>query len=274
LNAPSAAPARIQRAAALLLRLRSPGPRPRSLPPELAPASEQEAYDIQQALALRLEASIGGWKVSMSSMDQGSCAPIFAADLHRTPARVGSLIADSLGIEPEVAFRLRRDLPSRPQGAAYSREDLIAAIDSAHAAIEIVVSRFESHEGAAPLDRLADNISNAGLVLGPACRDWQRLDLRNLPLRLRIRRPQGASTDYTALGGHPQGDPLTPLLWLLNDLARRGGGARAGEYITTGSYAGLHQAPRGAQVLVEFDGLGALSLEVATSPGGPTGTAG
>jgi 2-keto-4-pentenoate hydratase len=65
-----------------------------------------------------------------------------------------------------------------------------------------------------------------------------------------------------------------PLLWLVNHLARRGGGARAGECITTGSYAGLHQAPRGAQVRVEFDGLGALCLEAATSPGRPTGTAG
>jgi 2-keto-4-pentenoate hydratase len=253
---------RIERAAQLLSELRAAGPRPRSLPAALAPVSEHEAYQIQQRLAARLGWRIGGWKASMSSLEQGTSAPVFAADLHRTPARVGSQIATGLGIEPEVAFSLRRDLAPRPDGPAYSREEILSAIDGAHAAIEIVVSRYQSHEGAEPLDRLADNISNAGLVYGPVCHDWLGLDLRTLPLRLTVRTRDGASTVHEAHGGHPQGDPLIPLLWLVNDLARRGIGIHAGELITTGSFAGLRQAPQGAHVLVEFAGLGTATLDV------------
>jgi len=224
---------RIERAAQYLLELRSGGARPRSLPEDLAPASEQEAYALQDALRQRLGTHIGGWKATLVSAAQGTSAPIYAEELHATPARLGSRIADALGIEPEVAFSLRRELPARADGGAYTREEILEAVDGAHAAIEIVESRFESHEGAEPLDRLADNISNAGLVVAPACRAWQRLDLRSLPLRLMISRPDGANTQHTATGGHPLGDPLLPLIWLINDLSRRGIGARAGALITT-----------------------------------------
>jgi 2-keto-4-pentenoate hydratase len=263
MSSPTIQPERLERAAQLLLDLRSAGARPRSLPVALAPTSELEAYQIQQMLLARLGARVGGWKASMSSLESGTSAPIYAADLHRTPARVGSLIASSLGIEPEVAFSLRRDLAARPDGPLYSRQEILDAIEGAHAAIEIVVSRYQSHAGAEPLDRLADNISNAGLVYGPSCRDWQALDLRSLPLRLTLRAPDGVSTVYEARGGHPQGDPLTPLLWLINDLARRGIAMRAGELITTGSYAGLRQASRGTHVLVEFSGLGSATVDAA-----------
>ena len=221
MNAPLEPDARAERAAEVLLRLRAAGERPRSLPAELAPASELEAYAIQRALALRLGAHAGGWKVSMSTPERGTWAPIFAEDLYPSPARVGSRIAESLGIEPEVAFSLRRALGPR-SGAPYGRDEVIDAIEGAHAAIEIVVSRFHSHEGAEPLDRLADNISNAGLVFGPPCRDWQGLDLRTLALRLTVRSEDGTSTQHAASGGHPLGDPLTPLLWLINALSQRG----------------------------------------------------
>jgi len=266
MNAPLEPAERAERAAEVLLRLRAAGPRPRSLPAELAPASELEAYAIQRALALRLGAQVGGWKVSMSTPERGTWAPIFAENLYPSPARVGSRIADSLGIEPEVAFSLSRALSPRP-GARYSREEVFDAIEGAHAAIEIVVSRFQSHEGAEPLDRLADNISNAGLVFGPPCREWQRLDLRSLALRLTVRSEDGTSTEHAASGGHPLGDPLTPLLWLINELSQRGIGAPAGTLITTGSYAGLRAAPAGARVLVEFAGLGAALLDVPGQAG-------
>jgi 2-keto-4-pentenoate hydratase len=257
------APDRAQRAAQFLLGLRRAGPRPRSLPAELAPQNEQEAYQVQRELCHALAAQVGAWKVAVSSPDQGTSAPIFADQLHASPARVACLISDSLGIEPEVAFSLRHDLPGLPHGARYRREELIDAIDAAYAAIEIVVSRFQSHDGAAPLDRLADNISNGGLVLGAPCRDWRRLDLRTLPLRLTIHSPDGTRAEHASRGGHPLGDPLVALLWLVNDRARAGAGIRAGEPITTGSYAGLRYAARGARVAVEFAGLGAATLEVS-----------
>jgi 2-keto-4-pentenoate hydratase len=253
---------RPQRAAQLLLNLRRPGPRPPSLPDELAPRTEQEAYEVQRELTRARGKPVGGWKVAMSAPDEGTSAPIFADELHHSPATVACVIGERLGLEPEVAFTLRRDLPTLADGLMYTREDLIAAIDAAYAAIEIVVSRYQSHEGAAPLARLADNISNGGMVLSAPCRDWRHLDLTTLPLRLTVHSPDGSTAEHASQGGHPLADPLVPLLWLVNDRAQRQGGIRAGETITTGSYAGLRYAQCGARVLVEFAGLGTVTLQV------------
>jgi 2-keto-4-pentenoate hydratase len=253
---------RTRRAAQLLLSLRRAGPRPPSLPDELAPHSEQEAYEVQRELTLAHGMQVGGWKVAMSSPDQGTSAPIFADELYSSPAGVDCVIGERLGIEPEVAFTLRRDLPTLADGARYEREELMDAIDATYAAIEIVVSRYRSHDGAAPLDRLADNISNGGLVLAAPCRDWRSLDLGTLPLRLTLQPPDGPRTEHASLGGHPLGDPIAPLLWLVNHRAQHRGGLRAGEPITTGSYAGLRYAKRGAHVAVEFAGLGTATLQV------------
>ena len=250
-------------AAQFLLGLRASGPRPSSLPPELSPQSEPEAYPVQREVARALGAQAGAWKVAMSRDDQGTSAPIFERDVYASPARVPCRDGDSLGIEPEVAFRLRRDLAPLPGGARYQREQLIEAIDAAYAAIEIVVSRFQSHDGAAPLDRLADNISNGGLVLGAPCHDWRALDLRTVPLRLTMQAADGTRTQHASRGGHPLGDPIAALLWLVNDRAHGGTGLRAGELVTTGSYAGLRYAPRGMRVSAEFAGLGTTTLEVS-----------
>ncbi|HXR20498.1 MAG TPA: hypothetical protein VN757_11265 [Steroidobacteraceae bacterium] len=258
---------RARRAAEYLAQLRRagtlPAARPRSLPADLAPHSEQQAYAVQRALTQTLGARVGAWKVAMSSATQGSAAPIFAEDLYHSPAQVPCVIGDSLGLEPEVAFSVRCDLPSLPDGGHYRQAEIIDAIDAAYAAIEIVVSRFQSHDGATPLDRLADNISNAGLVLSAPCNDWRRLDFRTVPLELTLRSADGVRVQHCSRGGHPLGEPLAALLWLLNDRTHGLGGLRAGEVVTTGSYAGLHHAARGSRVSVDFAGLGAVALEVA-----------
>jgi 2-keto-4-pentenoate hydratase len=253
---------RPQRAAQLLLNLRRPGPRPPTLPDELAPRSEQEAYEVQRELTRARGTPVGGWKVAMSGPGEGTSAPIFADELYSSPAAVECVIGERLGLEPEVAFTLRRDLPTLAEGVSYTRDELIEAIDAAYAAIEIVVSRYRSHDGATPLARLADNISNGGLVLSAPCRNWRSLELTTVPLRLTVHSPDGKHVEHASQGGHPLGDPLAPLLWLVNDRAQHRGGIRAGEAITTGSYAGLRYAKRGARVVVEFAGLGTATLQV------------
>ncbi|HKT66571.1 MAG TPA: 2-keto-4-pentenoate hydratase, partial [Burkholderia sp.] len=59
---------------------------------------------------------------------------------------------------------------------------------------------------------------------------------------------------------HPDGDPLKPLVWLVNFLASRGDGARAGQIVTTGSYAGAIDVPLGDALTVGFGELGRLSV--------------
>jgi 2-keto-4-pentenoate hydratase len=248
---------RLLQAQQYLVRLRNAGPRPLSLPAELAPRDEAEAYQLQQQVASALNAVAGGWKVAMSAASTGSFAPVFAADIHPSGARVASPITEQLGIEPEVAFTLTQALPA---GRHYSRDEVIDAIGSAHAAIEILISRFQRHETAAVLDRLADNISNGGLVLSSGLERWQHLDLGTLPLKLTITSQGGEHSVHQARGGHPQGDPLLPMTWIVNEFSGRGRGLKQGEVITTGSFAGLTYLGRGSRARVEFEGLGAVEL--------------
>jgi 2-keto-4-pentenoate hydratase len=252
---------RAVRAAEYLAALRRGDARPRVLPAALAPRNEAEAYEVQRELARALKEAIGGWKVAVDAHQQGTYAPIFAADIHPTPARVSGGGTAPLGIEPEVAFRLGRALPQLSTSAHYSREQVIDAVEVAHAAIEILASRFEIPGGPSPLEHLADNMSNVGLALSAPCAHWRSLDLCTIPLRLEIGAAGGTAGAQEARGGHALGDPLIPLLWLANQRAREGG-LEAGAIITTGSYAGLHYAARGARARVEFTGLGTVLLEV------------
>jgi 2-keto-4-pentenoate hydratase len=193
-------------------------------------------------------------------MHSGTCAPVFAADVYRSGSHVRSPITNALGVEPEVAFTLKNALPPLAGGERYGREQVIEAIASAHAAIEIVISRFQSHAGAVPMHRLADNISNGGLVLGPPCEHWRELNFSTLPLALAIDTGNDEVSIYEARGGHPLNDPLIPLIWLANHLSARGKGMQSGNVVTTGSYAGLRYAPHGAYVRTQFEGLGAAEL--------------
>jgi len=247
---------RIALAAAALVGARRGAPKAVTLPPELTPQNEAEAYAVQREVMRQLDATTGGWKVSMSDLQTGTSASIFAAHVLPSPANWAA--SEPLGIEPEIAFRMAHDLPPLPSGARYERDAVIAAIDSAYAAIEIVTSRFKTHDGAPPLDRLADSISNGGLILGPATRDWRRQDLSSLLLCLQI----DGETVHEARGGHPLGDPLLPLVWLANHLGMHDRGLKAGEIVTTGSCAGLRYAAADSIACATFEGLGSARLVI------------
>ncbi len=56
-------------------------------------------------------------------------------------------------------------------------------------------------------------------------------------------------------GGHPTNDPLGVAVALANML-RTGGGVRAGQFVTCGSYTGMRFLKPGDTCRVHFDGLG------------------
>ncbi len=235
-------------------------PRPAALPPEFAPRDEDEAYLIQLQVLQRLGAYVGGWKASMPDAGGGWSAPIPTVNLLRNdaplaPPALRTAGSRRIGIEPEIAFSMARPLPPGP---TYTRVQVLQAVAAAHAAIELCDCRLADFDAAPLLDRLADNLMNEALVLSPPSADWRALELKTLPLRLIIDGevvPQG-------LGGHPLVDPLIPLVWMANHLSKRGIGLRAGDVITTGSYAGCRWVAPGAKVTVEFAELGAANVRL------------
>ena len=244
-------------AARLLLAVRRGGPRLGALPPALVPPTLSGAYAIQLALLQEMRSDIAGWKATLFGGDDGACAPLAANAVVDAPAYTQVLdppLHDPVpyAIEAEVAFRLGRDLPALAPGAHYGREAVCDAVVSAHAVIEVVASRYLDPDAVSKLERVADQLLNSLLVVGPSCPDWQSLSLGALPLELRV---QGHPV-FQGRGGHPQGDPLVPLVWLANHLSTHGRGLRAGELITTGSCCGVQLVAPEQTASAHFVGLG------------------
>jgi 2-keto-4-pentenoate hydratase len=245
---------RAARAAALLVEARKSGKGLAALPADCRPDSADEAYAIQDAVALRLGA-IRGWKTGAPGPEaEPTYAPIFTV-----VAGAGRFAASTqrlFGIEAELAFRLARNLPKRDR--PYTRDDIVAAIASMHPALELVDTRFADFAAVDALSKVADNQSNGALIHGPVVAGWQGLglDLARPPIGVTIDGRVAAQTS-----GNSGGDPLRLLTALANHCTGRTGGLREGDMITTGSITGLTFAKPGSVVVGDFGKLGTVRLE-------------
>lgn len=250
-------PKRIAEAASLLAAARRAQTRIDGLPESCRPQSVDDAHAIQDAVTAALGIDVLAYKANAPvSGDPGSPglrAPIYAPFVRTSPGRVPTTEAPQCGVEGEVAFRFRHDLP--PRAGAYMREEVAAAVD-ASAAIEVVSSRFTDPTAMTANDRLADAISNGGFVYGRTIADWQGLDLGRLKVRLTV----NGETVVEQAGGHPIGDPLAVAVALV-EMLRTGVGVKAGQFVTCGSYTGLRYIKPGDTCGVSFEGLGAAEMQ-------------
>lgn len=246
--------AMIRDAARLLAGARQSGIPLPALPPDLRPATLDQAHAIQEATAARLGSEVVGWKVAVQPDGEAMRGAILASALLASPATLPACLVPLLGIEAEIAFRFDDDLP--PRTAPYS-EGEVAAATTAVVAIEVVATRFISYAETPLLDRTADCMSNGALVVGTARPDWRSVDLEGIEATLRV---NGAVLVQTR-GGHAAGHPLGPAVVLVNAL-RAGSGVRAGQVITTGSFTGLRHVRPGDRVMAEFAGFGTAELHL------------
>ena len=235
-------------------------PRPAALPAALAPQSEAEAYRIQMQVLQQLGAEVGGWKATLPDTSAGWSAPIPSVNVLRAgaplaPPALRTVGSQRIGIEPEVAFTLGHDLPA---GRSHTRAEVSGSVAFHHAAIELCDCRLADFDSAPLLDRLADNLMNEGLVLAAPMTGWQSLDFGTLPLQVSV----NGERVHAGVGGHALQDPLIPLVWLANHLSQRGIALRAGQVVTTGSFAGCRWVPPGSRVTVEFAGLGTATVDL------------
>ena len=148
---------------------------------------------------------------------------------------------------------MAKDLP--PSGAPYTREQISAAVKSLHPAIEIVDTRFSSLQKGALT--IADTVNDAHWIYGDGIADWQQLDIINTPVTMAI----NGEVVVNGNGSEVLGDPMTSLVWLINEHAAQREGVRAGQFITTGSCTGLYKAPAGCEAKATFGELGELSVK-------------
>lgn len=211
---------------------------------------------VQAEVARRLEAEVAGWKVAIRPDGLPVAAPLLRALLVSGgadgPPQRGS------GIEVEIAFRLKTDLPPRPE-APYARHEILEAIDGVLVGVEIIRSRLDNPSGAPFPLFLADNLGNGSYVAGAETGLIEGLE------RARCTIGMDGAVIHDAPGGHPNGDPLTPLLAYASRQSDRMGGLRAGQIVTTGSLCGLIQV-RGPGVLTaRIEGIGMVEARLGES---------
>jgi 2-keto-4-pentenoate hydratase len=217
----------------------------------MLPVTVPEGMAVQARVARQLGASVAGWKVGAGPERIPDGAPLYAHLVHANGASFPVRKSGLWGVEPEIGVRLRSDLPPRA-GSAYTREEVAEAIGSVFAGIEIVASRLIDFKAAAYPAFLADNIGNAGYVVGREVEDWRGLDLSQLHATLTV----DGETVLDAVGGHPYGDPLAPLLNYANAQCDGLGGLKAGQIITTGSLCGLVAVTERCEAVLTIEGLG------------------
>ena len=142
-----------------------------ALPPGAVPDDIAAAYRIQSAFAAAYPAPVAGYKIGAASAQSqalvGAAEPfmarVFADTVFTSPATIPPGRFFAPGVEAELAFRLDRDLPPRPDG--YDRATIETAVAAVHPAIEICDNRFTDWRTVGLPSIIADNGFYGALVL-------------------------------------------------------------------------------------------------------------
>ena len=222
-------------------------------PPASRPTSVDEADAIQQLVARDLGEKIAGWKVALSDQYGVLRGAILSSRLFPDRAEAPASLMPALGLEAEIAFRCRHDLP--PRGTDYSRAEIEERV-TALVGIEVVDSRFRDPDSIPVIERAADCMSNGAFIAGAERPDWRTIDLSTLPASLLV---NGRPAVDRRIGGHATRDPIIPLIALANAL-RVTTGLFAGQIVTTGTYTGVTRCKAGDDVEAAFDGFGRVAV--------------
>jgi 2-oxo-3-hexenedioate decarboxylase len=156
-------------------------------------------------------------------------------------------------VEPEIAFRLARDLdaPLTPWTAEQ-------AVDAVAVAVEVIDSRYAGFGFRLP-DVVADNTSAAGFLVGPWTSPRQAGDLATAGCILSV----DGTVAQTATGAAILGHPLRALVHLSEHLARRGERLSAGAVVLAGALTDAVPVRPGVVYRAEIRGLGAVEFRPA-----------
>src|ERR1700674_832270 len=227
-----------RRAAEKLLAQHKARERFKTLGPPEGPATIADAYDIQDKYVALLQREHGdavGYKVGLTSatmqafcrIDHPIVGVVLASRVHRSGTTVRRSDFGRLGLEFEIAVRIKSDVPvtSMPHTA----ETIRPHIDGVCAAVELVDDRNADYANLDVRSLVADNSWNGGIVLSEFATTWP--DLESVLGR--------ATNDRVAIGeGYGRdilGHPFNSVAWLATQLASRGAGLRAGQVVMTGS---------------------------------------
>lgn len=217
-----------------------------------------EGYAVQDAIARISELHCVGWKVGATSraaqellsLPGPLSGRLFAPYRYDSPAVIDAKSSGLRALEPEIAFRMGRDLP--PRDEPYDARDITGAIAWAHPALELPKSRWNDWRTLGAPAFIADNSAAGFLVLGAEVEDWRDIDLSALEARLVI---NGEPVE-TGAGANVMDGPVSVVAWLANHLIDRGLSLHAGDLITTGTCTPIGFAKPGDEVIADFGRFG------------------
>ena len=226
-----------------------------------SPGTEDEAYDIQQAMIAASGLAVTGWKIGATvealfealGVSQPFLGPLFQRFTHNSGSELQVLPGHS--IETEMTVRLQSDLIYRER--PYDRSEIESAIAAIHPSFEIVGARFEGELAGAGFRLIADGGANIGTVLGKEVRNWSGLDLANFPVNLSINGNTVHEGNTSVLLWDHIFDALT---WCLRHPVLSQRGLRAGDLIMTGTCTGITPISPGDKAEADFGEMGEVSV--------------
>ena len=155
--------------------------------------------------------------------------------------------------EAEFAFRFGRDLEKRKQ--AYSLGEVLNAVESLHAAIEVPDSRYLDYTVVGAPQLIADNACACWFILGaPAPSNWHDFNLAQ-------HKVDGYRNDElisSGSGANVLGNPCAALTWIANELIQYDDGLSAGQVVTTGTCITPIPLVPGDKVRMDFGLFGSV----------------
>lgn len=258
-------PDQIDRAAALLADARARNILLDSIPEDIRPRTIGEAYAIQDRLAERLGREAAGWFCActnreiqaMLGLAEPYYARLFRSLVLESPAEIRTADFPPIAIECEFGFELGRDLP--PRGPAYGRSEVVDAVAAVRPTIEVVAGYLKDWPKQDVFSVIADNGTDGALVVGAPIADWQGIDLKAVPVELRV----NGRIERHGSGANVLGDPLEAFVWLVNARARDGDGLKAGHVHNTGTATSLYWSRPSDSFEADFGPLGTVRLKLA-----------
>lgn len=241
-----------------------------ALPAQCRPHTRAEGYAVQAQLPAVAARPLVGWKIAATStvgqahinVSGPIAGRLLAGQIYEVGATVPSAGNRMRVAEPEMAFRLGRDLA--PRAKTYETVEVLEAVATLHTALEMPDSRFADFTCAGEAQLLADNACAHHFILGPAAPDdWRSLDLRAHQVRGYVTKASGQQWSREGTGAAVLGDPRVALAWLVNELTAQGITLRAGQFITTGTCMTPLQIEPGDAVTADFGVLGQVSMRFA-----------
>ncbi len=233
------------------------------------PGDIEAAYALQDALVDRIAKPQNGWKIGCTSamaqrisrVNEPFFGRMFTHSTTDSPAAIPHAAFHNPIVEPEIAFRMARDLPA--SGAPYDEDTVSDAVAAMFPAIEIVDSRYEQAWGINIRETIADNGVHGFFIRGAELAEWRGVDRKTVPLRVTTN--GGFTAD--GIGANALEDPLNALVWLANALARRGLSLAAGDLVTTGNICNDPVRPSlNDAVIADFGALGTVEITFTDSP--------